>query len=106
MFEVSGAAAALASCLAAVARGGTLVQVGMLPPQAIPIDLSQLVTKEIDYRGSLRFVDEITDAVRALADGLDVDPLLAHTFHADDANTAFETALDPTVAGKVLLSFH
>lgn len=52
--------------------------------------------QEIDYRGSLRFVDEITDGVRALA----------HTFHADDAYTAFETALDPSVAGKVLLSFR
>jgi len=106
VFEVSGAPAALAPCLHAVARGGTLVQVGMLPRQATPVDLSQLVTKEIDYRGSMRFVDEITDAVRALADGLDVGPLLAHTLPVDDATTAFETALDPQVAGKVLLSFR
>lgn len=105
VFEVSGAPAALPSCLHAVARGGTLVQVGMLPPQEIPIDLSHVVSKEIDYRGSMRFDDEITDAVRALADGLNVDPLLAHTFPVDEAKTAFETAFDPTIAGKILLSF-
>jgi L-idonate 5-dehydrogenase len=106
VFEVSAAPAALGPCLDAVAKGGTLVQVGMLPRTEVPVDLSRLVTKEIDYLGSMRFVDEITDAVQALAGGLDVEPLLTHTFPVDETHAAFETALDPSVAGKVLLSFR
>lgn len=105
VFEVSGAPAALGPCLDAVAKGGTLIQVGMLPRAESPVDLSRLVTKEIDYLGSMRFVDEITDAVQALAEGLIVEPLLTHTFPVGEAHTAFSTALDPKAAGKVLLSF-
>ncbi len=32
------------------------------------------MTREITWIGSYRFVDEIDDALRALADGLDVSP--------------------------------
>ena len=71
MFEASGAAAASGAALRATARGGTLVQVGNLPGTAVPAVLGDLVTREITWIGSYRFVDEITDAVAAMAGGLD-----------------------------------
>ncbi|MCI9888974.1 L-idonate 5-dehydrogenase [Micrococcales bacterium 31B] len=102
--EASGAAAAIAPALAATRRGGVLVQVGNLPTRAIEVSLGQLVTREIDYRGSYRFIDEITDAIALLAAGLDVTPIMTHEFDLDDAQRAFETAADrSTGSSKVLL---
>lgn len=103
-FEASGAPAALGGVIGATARGGVLVQVGNLPTAEIKASLGHLVTREIDYRGSYRFVDEITDAVAMLGTGLDVSPILSHEFGIDDAARAFETAADrSTGSSKVLL---
>ena len=68
MFEASGIPAVLGGVLRATARGGTLVQVGNLPGAPSPAALGDLVTREITWIGSYRFVDEISDALRAMAD--------------------------------------
>jgi L-idonate 5-dehydrogenase len=104
VFEASGAAGALGAVLHATARGGTLIQVGNLPGSAVSAVLGDLVTREISWIGSYRFVDEITDAVAALADGIDVSPLITHTFGIDDAAAALAVAGDRTSgSSKVLL---
>jgi L-idonate 5-dehydrogenase len=103
VFEASGAPAALGPVLAATARGGTLVQVGNLPGSPAPAALGDLVTREITWVGSYRFVDDITDAVRALRDGLDVTPVISHVFDLDQAAEALAAAADPNNGGKVML---
>ncbi|GAA4862285.1 L-idonate 5-dehydrogenase [Saccharopolyspora rosea] len=104
VFEASGAPGALGPVLRATARGGTVVQVGNLPGEPAPAALGDLVTREITWLGSYRFVDEITDAVAALRAGLDVDPLVTHTFDLDRAAEALAVAADRTSgSGKVLL---
>jgi L-idonate 5-dehydrogenase len=104
VFEASGAAAALGAVLHTTARGGTVVQVGNLPGSAVSAVLGDLVTREISWLGSYRFVDEITDAVAALAQGIDVTPLITHTFALDDAARALDLAGDRTSgSSKVLL---
>jgi L-idonate 5-dehydrogenase len=103
-FEASGTPAALGSVLHAVARGGTLVQVGNLPGTAAPAALGDLVTREITWLGSYRFADEISDALRAMAAGLDVTPLITHTFPLADAEQAIRAAADPASgSSKVML---
>ena len=98
-FDASGAPRALGDVFLAVVRGGRFVQAG-----EAPVALGQLVTREIEYVGSYRFVDEVTDAVQAMADGLDVEPLITHTFGIDEAQRAFETAGDRTTgSSKVLI---
>jgi L-idonate 5-dehydrogenase len=105
-FEASGAARALGGVLAAVRRGGTVVQVGNLPAGPVTTELAALVFREIDYRGTFRFADEMDDALAYLADGLDVEPLLTHTFDAGDVSEAFSVAADrSTGSSKVLLRF-
>ncbi|QHK22630.1 alcohol dehydrogenase catalytic domain-containing protein (plasmid) [Pseudarthrobacter psychrotolerans] len=105
-FEASGAARAIGGVLAAVRRGGTVVQVGNLPAGPVTAELAALVFREIDYRGTFRFADEMDDALAYLADGLDVEPLLTHTFDAGDVMEAFAVAADRgTGSSKVLLSF-
>ncbi|WP_311354940.1 L-idonate 5-dehydrogenase [Corynebacterium pyruviciproducens] len=103
-YDCSGAPAAIDGLLRATRRGGTLVQVGNLPGTPAPIGLGQLVTREITYKGSYRLIDEVTDALDAMANGLDIEPLLTHEFPIDDAVAAFETAADrSTGSSKVLL---
>ncbi|WP_417561721.1 hypothetical protein [Microbacterium sp.] len=64
--------------------------------------LAGIVTKEIDYRSSYRFVDEMDTAIGMLADGLDVSPVITYEFVMDDADQAFRTTATPE-ASKVLL---
>ena len=98
IFEASGSPRAMGGVLHAVARGGTVVQVGNLPGGAVQAALGDLVTREITWIGSYRFVDEITDALVAMAAGLDVTPLMTHTFGIDEAETALQIAADPAPA--------
>jgi L-idonate 5-dehydrogenase len=104
VFEASGAAAALGAVLHATARGGRVVQVGNLPGTAVPASLGDLVTREISWIGSYRFVDEITDAVAAMDNGLDVTPLITHRYPINEAAQAITVAADRNSgSGKVLL---
>lgn len=102
VFEASGAPAALGGVLRATAKGGTVVQVGNLPGSPAEATLGDLVSREITWIGSYRFSDEIDDAVAALADGLDVSPLITDVFDLDEAERAMTTAARPT-SSKVLL---
>lgn len=102
--EASGASRALGRVVAAVRRGGVVVQVGNLPGGDVMASLGGIVTREIDYRGSYRFVDEIRDALYAMADGVDVSPLITHTLPLSEAVEGFEIAADrSTGSSKVLL---
>ncbi|MFJ5227366.1 L-idonate 5-dehydrogenase [Streptomyces sp. NPDC088400] len=104
VFEASGAPAALGPVLRATARGGTLVQVGNLPGAAVAAALGDLVTREITWIGSYRFVEEIDDALRAMREGLDVSPVISHRFDLDRAGEALAVAADPASgSGKVML---
>ncbi|GAA5118716.1 L-idonate 5-dehydrogenase [Pseudonocardia adelaidensis] len=107
VIEASGAAAAIGPVLRATARGGTLVQVGNLPGSAVPAVLGDLVTREITWVGSYRFVDEIDDALRAMRDGLDVSPVITHRFPLSRAAEALGVAADRTTgSSKVLLDLR
>ncbi|MER5185704.1 L-idonate 5-dehydrogenase [Streptomyces sp. NPDC002896] len=104
VFEASGSPAALGPALRATARGGTLVQVGNLPGTAASAVLGDLVTREITWIGSYRFVEEIDDALHALRDGLDVTPLITHRFPLEQAEEALAVAADPrSGSSKVML---
>ncbi|MBZ4014759.1 L-idonate 5-dehydrogenase [Streptomyces purpurogeneiscleroticus] len=104
VFEASGAAAALGPVLRATARGGTVVQVGNLPGAAVPAALGDLVTREITWIGSYRFVEEIDDALLAMHQGLDVSPVISHRFGIDRAAEALAVAADRTSgSSKVML---
>ncbi|MDP9885637.1 L-idonate 5-dehydrogenase [Sinomonas atrocyanea] len=106
VIEASGAPAAVSAVLRAVRRGGTVVQVGNLAAGDISVSLGALVFREVDYRGTFRFVDEISTALQYLAEGLDIEPLLTHEFAAEDAVEAFRVAGDRgTGSSKVLLRF-
>ncbi|MCO7194653.1 zinc-binding dehydrogenase, partial [Pseudonocardia sp. McavD-2-B] len=99
--EASGAPSALGPVLRACVRGGTVVQVGNLPGAPVPAVLGDLVTREITWVGSFRFV-EIADALDALAGGVDVGPVVSHRFDLADAGEAMAVAAAPG-SSKVML---
>jgi L-idonate 5-dehydrogenase len=101
--EASGTAAGLRTCLERVRRGGTVVQVGTLPPGDTAFAGNVLMTRELTLTGAFRFDHEFDTAIALLAGGLNVAPIVTHTFPLSDAITAFELASDRTTASKVLL---
>ena len=107
VFEASGAPQGVTSVLGATARGGAIIQVGNLPAAPITAVLGALVSKEIIWTGSFRFVErEMREAVDLLGAGLGVSCLVTHEFAATEAAAAFAAASDKTLgASKVLLHF-
>lgn len=104
VFECSGAPAALGQVLKATAKGGKVVQVGNLPGSAVQAVLGDLVTREITWVGSYRFIEEVDDALAAMKAGLNVDPLITHTFGIEQAEEAMRVAADrSTGSSKVML---
>ncbi|MEU9347729.1 zinc-binding dehydrogenase [Streptomyces sp. NPDC048278] len=106
VIESSGNHRGLASAIAGATRGGTVVMVGLLPNGDQPVPIAHAITRELRLVGSFRFNDEIDEVITALADGtLAVGPVVTHTFPAAQALEALAVAGDPSVSGKVLLSF-
>lgn len=104
--ECSGSPKGLAAAIAATARGGRVVMVGLLPSGDQPVPISLAITREIDLLGSFRFNDEIDDVIAAMADGsLDVSAVITSEFKAADALSAFELANNSSQSSKVLLRF-
>jgi L-idonate 5-dehydrogenase len=103
--EAAGALPALTTCLQKVRRGGRVVQLGSLPPEANSLlQLPALVTREVELVGSFRFYEEYALAVRLLESGvIDPTPLLSGAMPLSEAVRAFELASDRRRAVKVSL---
>jgi L-idonate 5-dehydrogenase len=101
-YEVSGSLAALKAGVAAVKRGGTVVQVGTLPHEPLPFVVNEIMSKELDLKGAFRWGIEFDWAVDYLSSHrVDVRPLLSRQFPLHDAVKAFELAKDKTRSTKV-----
>jgi L-idonate 5-dehydrogenase len=103
-YEVSGSFAALKTCVAAVKRGGTVVQVGTLPHEPLPFVVNDVMAKELDLRGAFRWGIEFDWAVDYLSTRrVDVRPLLSGQYPLSDAVAAFHAAADKNRSTKVQL---
>jgi L-idonate 5-dehydrogenase len=105
VIEASGASAGLATALRAVRRGGTVVQLGLLPPGEVPFAGNVVVTREISVVGAFRFDSEFTEALDLLASGLPSDPVVTDVLPVAASRAAFDLAGDRHRACKVLLDF-
>lgn len=102
-FEASGSPKALESCIACTASGGTVVQVGTLPPKT-EVPTQEILFREISYLGCQRFTGEFMDAVALIAKRrIDVRPLITHSLPLDQAEQALALARDPHLSAKVQL---
>ena len=103
-YEVSGSFKALQTCMAAVKRGGVVVQVGTLPHEPLPFVVNDVMAKEVDLRGAFRWGIEFDWAVGYLASRkVDVRPLLSGQYPLADAVEAFRAAADKNRSTKVQL---
>jgi len=101
-YEVSGSFAALKTCMAAIKRGGVVVQVGTLPHEPLPFVVNEVMAKEIDLRGAFRWGIEFDWAVDYLSTRrVDVRPLLSGQYPLKDAVAAFHAAADKNKSTKV-----
>jgi L-idonate 5-dehydrogenase len=102
--EAAGSPAALATCLAAVKRGGRIVQVGTLPADGIPFPANSIMARELDYVGAFRAAQAFDWAVQYLRSGrVDVRPLVSAQIPLSRAHEAFELAADRSRSTKVQL---
>jgi L-idonate 5-dehydrogenase len=103
-YEVSGSFKALQTGMAAVKRGGVVVQVGTLPHEPLPFVVNDVMAKEVDLRGAFRWGIEFDWAVHYLASRkVDVRPLLSGQYPLADAVEAFRAAADKNRSTKVQL---
>ncbi|SJM55551.1 alcohol dehydrogenase catalytic domain-containing protein [Gulosibacter sp. 10] len=105
VIESSGSIRSLASALDWVRRGGTIVQLGLLPAGPLTLPLAPMVSKEVTLRGSQRFDVELDEAIRLLARDDRFDAIVSDVYPAADAEEAFAVAADSSRSSKVLLQF-
>ena len=66
-FEASGAPAALRRAFGMVRAGGTIVQIGTLPADDVPLPANQVMVREIQFLGSFRYGNVFGEGIRLLA---------------------------------------
>jgi threonine dehydrogenase-like Zn-dependent dehydrogenase len=102
LFEASGSALALRQLFEIVRPGGTIVQIGTVPTEGIPLPCYEVMHKEFSYIGSLRYGNVFGEAIRLVASGrVDLRPLYSGEFAPDEAAKAFEVAADKARSLKV-----
>jgi L-idonate 5-dehydrogenase len=104
VFECSGVPAAVGSAMVAARRAGIVVQVGLLPSEAKPVNLSTFISKEVQYCGSFRFDDEIDEAITLLASDPNIQKVITHVVEASKVVEAFEVARNSQISGRVVVS--
>ena len=102
IFEASGARPALRQAFDLVRPGGTIVQIGTLGTEDIPLPANQLMVKEIQFLGSFRYGNVFGEAIRLVASGkIDLGPLITSIFPLNDITKAMHLAADKVHALKV-----
>jgi L-idonate 5-dehydrogenase len=102
IFEASGARPALRLAFDLVRPGGTIVQIGTLGTDDIPLPANQLMNREINFIGSMRYGDVFDEATRLIAaNRIDVRPLITGVLPLADAGQALRLAGDKNQALKV-----
>jgi L-idonate 5-dehydrogenase len=93
VFEAAGSTHALIHALKIVRRGGTIVQVGTLPPE-VPIPANLIMSKELTVTGSFRFAHVFPMALQfAAIRRIKVAPLISQTFPFEQTPQAMAMAV-------------
>jgi L-idonate 5-dehydrogenase len=104
IFEASASPRALRQAFDVIRPGGTIVQIGTLPTEDIPLPALRIMRKELNYIGSQRYGDVFDEAIRLVESGrIDMHPLMSDEFRTDDAAKAFRVATDRAHSLKVQL---
>jgi len=104
--DCSGTESAAQAGILATRVGGVVELVG-LPPPMVKIPILQIVLKEIDFIGCVRFDHCFPTAIEMVACGqINVKPLMTHRFELEEVLKAFEMAHSGADGAlKVMMSF-
>ena len=93
--ECAGHPAALASAIGAARAGATVVLVGMPPGDTVPVNINDLIVREITLRPIFRYNNTFPTGVDLLASGkVDVKPLISKRFELNEVPQAFEYVVE------------
>ena len=107
VFEASGARPALRQAFDLVRPGGTIVQIGTLGTEDIPLPANQLMVREINFIGSMRYGNVFDEAIRLVAAGrIDLRPLVSGVLPLTEAAEAMRLAADKNTALKVQIEIN
>ncbi|RUS88644.1 hypothetical protein EGW08_003603 [Elysia chlorotica] len=103
--ECSGAQPSITTAVYATRSGGVVVLVGM-GATTNEIPTAEASFRELDIRGTFRYVNCFQPALKLMSSGLvNVKPLMTHEFRLEDALQAFETARKGEGI-KILINCH
>ena len=104
--DAAGAAEPLQQAIG-LCRTGTRFVIVALHKKPVPIDLVQVMAKELLITGSIAYPqDEFEEVLAMLSSGdVDVSPMISHRFDAEHFPQAFATARDAARALKVLVQY-
>ena len=105
VFETAGSAVTIAQTPFMVARGGTIVLVGLSTKPEIDYNFAQIMDKEATIKSVFRYRNIYPYAIAAVAKGaIDVKKLVTHEYDLDHIQEAYQEALNnKTDALKVVI---
>jgi L-idonate 5-dehydrogenase len=102
VFEASGARQALRQAFDLVRSGATIVQIGTLGGDDVPLPANLLMVKEIKFIGSFRYGNVFEEAIRLVSSGrIDLKPFITGVLPLESISDAMELAADKIAALKV-----
>jgi L-idonate 5-dehydrogenase len=102
ILEASGARPALRQAFELVRPGGTIVQIGTLGTEDVPLPANQLMVREIQLVGTFRYGDVFDEAIRLTASGrIKPQSLITGLFPLQKTAPAMAQAADKANALKV-----
>ena len=102
IFEASGSRLALRQAFDFVRPGGTIVQIGTVGVDDVPIPVNQLMVKEINLIGSFRYGNVFDEAIRLVESGkINLSPFITGVLSLNQIAKAMTLATDRANALKV-----
>jgi len=93
--ECAGHPLALSAVIGACRAGGTVVLIGMLADDVAPVNINDLIVREITLRPIFRYNNTFPTGVELLSSGkVDVKPLISKRFSLNDVPQAFNYVLE------------
>lgn len=90
-FEASGAVPAAQDAIKITKRAGRVVLVGMFSEEKFPLNVLDILLKELTVRGILRYACQYEIALKLVSSGkVDVKPLITHEFPLEQVEKAIK----------------
>ena len=104
ILEASGARSALRQAFDLVRPGGTIVQIGTLGTEDVPLPANQIMVREINFVGSMRYGNVFDEALRLVSSGrINLRPFISDVIPFADCSRAMQLAADKSSVLKVQL---